>query len=188
LTIDKRDTRPVIHRGVTDTIFILLYGSQRFGVEADVVDADEISRRFPLIATEPYPMINDEGDEVSMNETIHLETPKYTQTLFHVCFPSSMMMVMQSCEPHIQANLNIITSGAVSLHTQRRVQKSSPSRYSIEALMPQSLKPKPVSVGRAATSRTVCCLRAWMRVPGPDRLLERSVVSLQVELVHTDQD
>jgi hypothetical protein len=137
LTIDKRDTRPVIHRAVTRYSYAC--DSQRFGVEADVLDADEISRRFPLIATEPYPMINDEGDEVSMNETMHLDTPKYTQTLFHVCFQSSTIMVMQSCEPHIQANLNIITCEAVSLHTQwreRKGKKSSPSRYSVEALCP----------------------------------------------------
>jgi hypothetical protein len=41
-----------------------------------VLDADEISRRFPLIATEPYPMINDEGDEVAMKEIMRFAAQK----------------------------------------------------------------------------------------------------------------
>ena len=41
-----------------------------------MLDADEISRRFPLIATEPYPMINDEGDEVAMKEIMRFAAQK----------------------------------------------------------------------------------------------------------------
>lgn len=37
---------------------------RRFGVESDVLDAAEISRRFPLMSTDAYPLVNDDGDEV----------------------------------------------------------------------------------------------------------------------------
>ena len=39
----------------------------KFGVDADRIDQAELAKRFPLINPEPFPMYNDEGDEVEQN-------------------------------------------------------------------------------------------------------------------------
>ena len=51
----------------------------RFGVGADVLDAAEPAHRFPLINSEPFPLYNDEGDELPQ------ELPPFSAVYEHGC-------------------------------------------------------------------------------------------------------
>ena len=51
----------------------------RFGVGADVLDAAELAHRFPLINSEPFPLYNDEGDELPQ------ELPPFSAVYEHGC-------------------------------------------------------------------------------------------------------